>query len=691
MIHKKQILLSFIAIPLLLSAENITLDTIEVNAQEEQNATMANTTGFAGDSVFQKEGYMKAAPMQKQISGKRAMQVAGSNGDPVKALQAFAGIVSTNNDNGSQIFIHGAKPRETRFSINHLPVGYLFHLGGIHSVIAPEMTGQIDAYLGGFDVTYGAMGAVVDISPKYPIGANKGRLHIGMYDADFAYDAKLGENTNLFVSARRSYFDLIAEKIIDKVNIDDKDARKTTSYTLFPRFDDAQLILTHQIGDNSISLEMLRAHDRLKIGNTYNVEKDPVAVGKINADYQFSSIGARWVYAGDGVTSNTLLYRLSTQNNSSFFDADYFLKTELEEYGLYHETVWELANHTVTLGGKIKNVNAPTKVHSNAPSTTDFDVLVSEQAVIDLDKTFRAKEYTLFAQDIWDITPRDHLRYGVRAYKTDFQNFGSGIDPRVAYVHDFSDDFTVSAAVGKYSQRPSTFMTIEGFGNPKIDTQESSQHYTLSFQKSFADNSSLVVEPYYKTFKNLAIADDLSNYEAVGEGEAYGVDVTYTKKIDNFDFLLAYTYVHAKRQLDTNSQKQYRFEGDIPHTLQISTNYHFWDSWRVSAYAKYSSGAPYTPIVGTDSYTYKGKNYVKPVYGTPYSKRLDANYDLDIQVGKTYKYAHDRSLEVSLELMNVNALFKKNIVGIKYNDKYEEDGTYKQLGFLPALHMTYRF
>jgi len=155
--------------------------------------------------------------------------------------------------------------------------------------------------------------------------------------------------------------------------------------------------------------------------------------------------------------------------------------------------------------------------------------------------------------------------------------------------------------------------------------------------------------------------------------------------------MLAYSYVKAKRQLNTNSSKQYRFEGDIPHTLQISTNYHFWDSWRVSAYAKYSSGAPYTPIVSTESYAYKGKNYVQPIYGTPYSKRLDANYDLDIQVGKTYKYAGDKSLEVSLELMNINALFKKNVSDIKYNDKYEEDGTYEQLGFLPALHLNYRF
>lgn len=675
---KKQILLSLTTLPLVLNAE-VTLDTIEVNAQKHS------------DEVYQKEGYMKDAPMQKQLTAKQALEIAGTNGDPIKALKSFAGIVSTNNDDASELYVHGSKPRETRFTINHLPIGYLFHLGGLHSVIAPEMTGQIDAYLGGFDVTYGAMGAVVDITPKYPTGSGEGRVHVGMYDADFAYDMKVGEDTNLFIGARRSYFDLIADKVLDELDKDDDDERKRTTFTLFPQFYDAQLVLSHQMENHIFSLEMLASKDELKIHDTFNIESDPLAVGKLNAKIESNTIGARWQYIGDGLTSNTLLYRLFTKQDSQFFDENYFVDTDFEEYGLYHETVWELNNHTVTLGGEVKSVNAPTKVHSNAPGTTDFEDLVTLQEVVDIDKTFKAKEYIVFAQDIWDITPTDHLRYGVRAWKTDFQDFGSGIDPRIAYVHDFANDFTVSAAIGRYSQRPATFTSIKGFGNPKINTEESSDHYTVSFQKTFADKSSLVVEPYYKKFKNLAITDDLTNYEAVGEGEAYGVDITYKKKLADINMMFAYTYVKAKRQLHTNNAKQYRFEGDIPHTLQFTANYHFWDSWRVSAYAKYSSGAPYTPIVATEPYTYQGKEYIKPIYGIPYSKRLDATYDLDIQIGKTYNYANDRSLEISLELMNINALFKDNIDGIKYNDKYEEDGNYKQLGFLPALHLNYRF
>ena len=677
---KKQILLSLITIPLLLNAE-VTLDSIEVNAQE-QNATEYNSA----EVLYQKEGYMKAAPMQKQITSKQALEIAGTNGDPLKALKTFAGVASTNNDDSSELYIHGSKPRETRFTINHLPIGYLFHLDGLHSVIAPEMTGQIDAYLGGFDVTYGAMGAVVDISPKYPTGSGKGHVHIGMYNADFAYDAKLGENTNFFISARRSYFDLIADKIMDELDKDDDDPRKKTTFTLFPQFYDAQMILSHQMGDNVFSLEMLAMNDKLKIHDTFNIEKDPVAVGKVNVDIKSNTIGARWVNIGEDRTSTTLAYRMLTSSKVSLFDADFYGDEVYKEYGLYHETVWNKEGHTLSLGGEIKRTDAPIKIRSTGIDTTDFGDPTTLKEVITLDKTFKVKEYIAFAQDIWHITANDHLRYGLRAWKTDFQAFGSGLDPRVAFVYDFDDNLSVSVAVGQYSQHPNTFTVVDGFGNPKIDTQESAKHYTLSVQKTFEDRSSLVVEPFYKTFKNLAIADDLNNYEAVGKGNAYGLDITYTKKVDDLSLMLAYSYVHAKRQLNTNNTKQYRFEGDIPHTLQLSANYKLNENWRVSSYAKYSSGAPYTPIVGTSTYSYQSKAYYRPIYGKPYSKRLDANYDLDIQVGYI-----TGNWEYALELMNVNALFKTNTSGIKYNDKYEEDGSYKQMGFLPSLHMTYRF
>jgi len=669
--------------PLLLTAE-IKLEDIDIASSSTHNESDM-------DFLIQKESFMSNAPMQKQITSKQALQIAGTNGDPLKALKSFAGVVSTNNDEGSEIYIHGSKPRETSYSINHLPLGYVFHLGGLHSVIAPEAMAQIDAYLGGFDTTYDSMGAVVDITPKFPEGSNRGRIHLGMYDTDFAYDMKLGEDTSLFLSGRRSYFDFIASKVMDELESDDRDETKKTTFTLFPQYYDTEMILSHNVGNHTFSLEAITAEDEMKLDSNMNETKDPVANGKINAKYGFTTVGARWNYSGSNFESMTLLSQMKTKQNSEYFDSDFFVKSSNDTTSLYHETTFNLQGHKPLVGMELSRINAPVKLHvTNPPSSDDFEPLVTDQEVVDLDKTFKVKSYALFAQDIWDITPNDHFRYGVRVSDTDFQEFGRVVDPRVAYVHDLSDGLSASVAIGRYSQTPEITSVIEGFGNPLIDTVESSNHYTFNITKKFDKSSSLVVEPYYKTFKNLAISDELHKYEAVGEGEAYGLDVTYQKKINKFNTIVAYTYVKAKRQLNTNSKKHYRFEGDIPHTLQVNSSYKFDNDWRVSSLFRFNSGRPYTPIVGTEDANYKGQNYKRPIYGTPYSERMPNNFDLDIQVGKTFHYGEE-SLEFAVEFMNVNALFKNNIDEYRYDDNYKRDGEYEQMGFLPAVHLTYRF
>jgi outer membrane receptor protein involved in Fe transport len=497
--------------PFLLFAE-VDLGDINVDASEEQEEM---------DFLIQKESFLPNAPMQQQLTTTQALGMAGTNGDPVKALKTLAGVVSTNNDDGSEIYIHGSKPRETTFSINHLPLGYVFHAGGIHSVIAPEATEQIDAYLGGFDTTYGSMGAVVDITPKYPQGSNNGRIHVGLYDADFAYDSKLGENTSLFLSGRRSYIDLFAAKIMDNLEEDERDNSKKTSFTLFPQYYDANLILSHNVGDHTFSFEAITAEDKMKLNTNLNETKDPVANGKINSKYGFTTLGARWNYMGENYESMTLFSQMKSEEDTELFDDDFFIKTSTISHKLYHETVFDVEGHKPLVGMEIEKINAPVKIHfANSTGDEDFEPLLSDQEVLDYDKTINAKQYALFAQDIWEITEDDHFRYGLRAWKTDFQKFGSGIDPRVAYVHDFADGWSSSFAVGRYSQLPSVTYALDGFGNPLLEATEFSNHYAFNITKKFDEKSSLVVEPYFKTFDNLAIADKTNNYEGGGKGEA---------------------------------------------------------------------------------------------------------------------------------------------------------------------------
>ncbi len=662
------------------------LSDINVTATENSNNETAQTP------LLQSEIFLPAAPMQKQIRTKDALEIAGSNGDPLKSIQTFAGVVSTSNDSSGDIYIHGSKPRETLFNINHLRLGYIFHFGGLYSVIAPEAVDQIDAYLGGFDTTYEAMGAVVDITPKYPTGSNKGRIHIGMYDSDFAYDMKLGENTSLFVSARRSYFDLFADAILDgKLFEDDNDKTKKVTYTLFPQFYDMNFILAHKMENQDFALEFIRANDKLKINTNINKNKDPIATGKVETDTAFTTIGLRWNYYDDIYSAMTLLSYLDTDVDLDLFSANYYVNLNPQIITLYHQSVWSFDLHTPTIGFEINRNRTPIDAYATGkPTGNDFEELVTDQTPVRLNSVFVGVQYTFFAQDIWNITPTNHFRYGARVWKTDFQDFTSGIDLRLAWVHDFDDTLTLSFAVGKYSQFPENSYLVEGFGNPKINTSEFSIHYAFNVTKTFENASQLIVEPYFKSFDNLVIDDAFEKYKAIGEGKASGVDVTYVANFQSIDMTLAYTYIKTRRQLFTNDTTQYRFQGDIPHTFQLSTKYRFSNQWRISSLLRLNSGTPYTPIIATEDFEYQGKTYKRPIYGAYYSQRLPALFDWDIQFGKTY-YHKTNSIEYSIELMNFSSLFKKSIQAYTYDDNYKRDGEVTGLGFLPALHITYRF
>ena len=121
---------------------------------------------FSEPEVIEFEQDVAGLPAQRVLTTQEAMFIPGVQGDPLKAL-TFQGGVSSISDGSGELFLYASKPEESIFSINHLPVGYLYHGFGIHSVIAPDAIGQINAYLGGFDASYGnAIGGVIDVTPN---------------------------------------------------------------------------------------------------------------------------------------------------------------------------------------------------------------------------------------------------------------------------------------------------------------------------------------------------------------------------------------------------------------------------------------------------------------------------------------------------------------------------------------------
>jgi outer membrane receptor protein involved in Fe transport len=680
------VLLFFLSASLLF-AEEIKLQTFEVVDSTENQSDLI----------------LKNAPMQKVFSVEEALGFAGTNGDPIKAIKTLAGVTSAGNDNG-ELIIHGSKPRETLITIDHLPIGYVFHLGGLYSVIAPEATKQLDAYLGGFDVSYSTMGAVIDVTPKYPYGSRNGRVHIGLYDADFALDVPLSEEFSLFLSGRRSYFDLFADEILDELAKNEDDEEEKLTFTLFPRFYDAQLMIAYDMDNNNlITLETIISKDELKLNSSLNKDKDPNANGKINQERGFETFGLRWRYTGEDQRSQTLLYHLHSYFDMQLFEENYNVEVISYTTGLYHETTWDLKNHKPTVGVEYIKEEAPIDVNSpRQPEPDDpSSYYLSNKESVKIDREFISSSEAFFIQDIWQFAQNWKFRTGIRVGTTDFQEFEGYFDHRHALVWEVNSANIFSFAGGKYSQFPEPRYVIPEVGNPEISVFEEAYHYTFNYTHNFSDKSNVKVEPYYKTFNNLAIKDNSENkiYSASGEGFARGIDLTYEYKSDELLLLLAYTFVDSERELNAQEDKLHRFYGEIPHTLQLNGSYKFKNGWRVAGLFKYSSGSPYTKIIETKELPEEvaglrddGETFKVPIYSDRlFEENLPYTLDVDIQIGKRWEYSESESFEFSLELMNITTLFRDNVRAIKYDDDYKEDGYYYQVPFLPAFHLTYRF
>jgi hypothetical protein len=688
---KKNIILSLIAITVLKSClYAVDIGVVEVSGETQnfENDTPSYEGVFSEPEYFEKIQRLESAPAQKRITTEEAMFIPGVQGDPIKAIQSMSGVTSTNDTSG-ELFIYGSKPEETSTTIDHLPIGYLFHMGGLHSVVSPEAIGQIDAYLAGFDSSYGnAMGAVIDVTPQYPDKSTHGYAHLGIYDASAGINVALSDDVSMYFGVRRSYYDVALNSM--GLTSGKLDEEGKTTYQEFPNYYDATLLLAYTLNSNNMfSLEVVGANDKLEIDTQENAVKDPEATGSIKGHRGFLTVGARWRADYGNYHAQTLLYNMSTSSRTDLFDG-YFVDSKTSESGLYHESVYEYNNHRFVGGVEYTHTEVPIDLFVSLPprdDNPDFDFTSAPKFRIKQDLTVDTG--ALFLEDIYALSEHLNLRFGGRLGYSNFQSVGSYLDPRTSLVYTLNDSSNISFSVGQYTQVPDGYKLLDEIGNSDL-SYEQANHYLLHYDVAFFENSSFSFEPFYRDFKDLAIDSNATRFSNGGKGFAYGIDTSLKIREGDWYGFLAYTYLQASRQLSSEDDTLHRFYGEVPHTLQLLGSYRFAKTWAFSTLVKYHSGTPYTQVTGTYLDESNPENIrVRPIYADPFSSRLSDYFTLNVKVGQSIKLSASESIEWSFEIMNLTN--HENVSELTYDDNYNVDGASKQLPLLPWFDVTYKF
>lgn len=609
------------------------------------------------------------------LSGEELRRVPGTGGDPVKALQSLPGVATT-TDASSEPAIRGSRPSDNAYYVDELPVGYLFHLGGLVSTLHPDLVNKFELYSAAFGPEYdNVLGGVLDVTLRAPrTDRLGGKLDVSLLGASGLIEGPVGENQSFYFAARRSYFDLLLKK-----DLTDDD---TGVILTVPHYYDYQGKYLWQLNDDHrLTLHATGAADKLKFnippGSLYATQ-DPLLAGSSQFDLGYGSQALVWNGRFDADTSHRLAlgHTLTRQTSSVGTAADVHVAVR----NLYLREELRLRphpDHDVALGATLNRVRVGLDLDASNPRCTEFDPNCdyTNAPRLQLADTLRAQVNDFHAKDRWKLDPAWTLTTGLHHSRDSYLQ-RNHTEPRLALEWKWSDATLLSAGWGRHHQMPEGIQILRDFGNPLL-WHVRATHSVLGLTQKFDGGWSARTELYHKQFSDFVVADPVLNYANGASGQARGIELLLKKDAAGTPFSgwLSLSWSKAERHNDRTGEN-FPFEFDQPLIATLVANWHQSDEWQFGAKWSWHSGSPVTPIVGTGTYP---DGRIRPLYGEINSERLPGYHRLDLRADRIFSPNFKGYAEL------INAYNRKNVSGYNYSADYSSRKPVTQLPLLVSF------
>jgi hypothetical protein len=185
----------------------------------------------------------------------QVLSTAGSLDNPFRTLQTLPGVAGT-DEFGSKLSVRGGAPDQNLTLMDGVEIHNPYRLFGLTSAFNPEAVGRFELLAGGFGARYGdRLSSVVLVENRDAAASRRfsGSSSASITDANIIGEGGLpgpGQGTWL-ATARRTYYDLVAERFVDQD---------------LPSFDDLQIKTAWQLpGNRRLSLLGLRSRELTSI------------------------------------------------------------------------------------------------------------------------------------------------------------------------------------------------------------------------------------------------------------------------------------------------------------------------------------------------------------------------------------------------------------------------------------------
>ncbi|MBF0170582.1 MAG: TonB-dependent receptor [Nitrospinae bacterium] len=595
----------------------------------EQNFSLEPSVSFTEVEVVADRDPARVA--KTVTTGKELSRIPGSAGDPLRGAVALPGV-TTSNDAEANPAVRGSGPSDNASFVDRIPLPYLFHMGGLVSVLPAGMVEDFTLYSAAFGPEFGGVtGAVFDVTLRDPRGDRwSGSTGISMMEADLLLEGPVGDDGGVAASVRRSYIDLFlpaSGAMGDGVE-----------YRQFPQYSDYLLKGVYRIGDaHDVSILIDGARDEMALhisDEAPAAAHEPVLVGDFSIAQEFHQQGGTLTSRlGAGVNRLTISHatHAASQRLSQLGHA--LIDTNV---GLLRERFDLPAGegHDLSLGAEysVATVDLDLDLPNELPNDYDPDVDLTGASRSRYRGTIRGMGYALYLKDRWRIAPSLVVTPGVRYEYGDYLNEG-GLLPRIGLEWEATGVTVVTAGWGEYRQDPQGNEMVAVFGNPNLE-QTRATHTVVGIGQRFADGWSVKGELYEKRFSRLVVPNDATVYSNDGSGAAQGMELLVRRDGALVSGWISAAYAKTERTNGlTGESFAYRY--DQPLIVNAVGSWSPWEDWTVGVRWRYQSGAPFTPITAT-YLTEEGR--IRPVYGPLGSERLPDYHRLDLRVDRTSRY-----------------------------------------------------
>lgn len=532
--------------------------------------------------------------------------------DLVKTVQMLPGVQS-GTEGSSGLYVRGGSPDENLILLDDVPIYNVTHLFGFFSVFNSDAIKSVNLHKGGFPARFGGrLSSVMDIHTK---DGNDQEIHgaaqIGLLSSKFSLEGPLvKERTTFFVSARRTYFDVLSKPFMP-------DEEKFGYF-----FWDLNAKVSHKFNDkHRLYFSIYSGRDKLAFDEEDDYYQSEMSLGWGNV-----TSALRWNFMiHNKLFMNTTVAFSKYKFFTEFNDVDYDSSTNQKEYEMnlnYTSQIrdWSVKNtFTYTPNNKHElKFGEAFITHSFKPGEQGFYQKWTDEEMIDnIDTTIHSSakkpnECNLFVEDEFKITKKINLNMGLHAslFNVDDKTYTS-IEPRLSFAAHPTERFTIKAAYSRMRQYlhllsnatiglpTDLWVPVTGDIKP-VNSHQSAIGFVFGLPNDFL----FAVEGYYKTMDNIieykegASMFSNSSWEnkvEMGKGKSKGIEVMLKKEVGKTTGWIAYTLSKSERQFDEiNQGRWFPSNYDRTHDISIVLNHKFSQKVDLGATWVFGTGTPFT-------------------------------------------------------------------------------------------------